>query len=60
MAKDRKNKAYTLSLRPHGRTARGFLDHLIALSYKTIISLRSYTPVPTFENHLIIHGELES
>ena len=30
------------------------------LSYKTIISLRSYAPVPTFENHLIIHGELES
>ncbi len=29
-------------------------------SYKTIISLRSYAPVPTFENHLIIHGELES
>ena len=28
VAKDRKNKAYTLSLRPHGRTARGFLDHL--------------------------------
>jgi hypothetical protein len=57
VAKDRKNKAYTL--KPTAVRPEDFwVTHPV--SYKTIISLPSYTPVPTFENHLIIHGELES
>ena len=30
------------------------------VSDKTVISLQSCTPIPTFENRLIVHGELVS
>jgi sortase A len=60
VAKDQQDKAYTfkvydrLTVRPE--------DYWVTYPVpgKTIISLQTCTPIPTFENRLIVRGELES
>ena len=60
VVKDREDKAYTFKV--YDRMTVRPEDFWITypVSDKTIISLQSCTPIPTFENRLIIRGELES
>ena len=60
LIKDQQDKTYTFKV--YDRMTVRPEDYWITYSVpdKTIISLQSCTPIPTFENRLIVRGELES
>lgn len=60
MLKDKKGKAYTF--RVYDRMTVRPEDYWVTYPVpdKTVISLQTCTPIPTFENRLIVRGELVS